>query len=75
MNLLTGKWGVTFLRERILEIIKVLVFVYSYRCQVGVAASTTITNSPAKKGQVVLVQGNQIGFVGNLLIDEYGIPK
>lgn len=41
----------------------------------GVAASTTITSSPAKKGQLVLVQGNQIGFVGNLLIDEYGIPK
>lgn len=48
---------------------------FAHRCQVGVAASTTITNSPAKKGQVVLVQGNQIGFVGNLLIDEYGIPK
>ncbi|KAK4010711.1 hypothetical protein OUZ56_019841 [Daphnia magna] len=48
---------------------------FAHRCQVGVAASTTITNSPAKKGQVVLVQGNQIGFVGNLLVDEYGIPK
>ena len=41
----------------------------------GVAASTTITSSPAKKGQVVLVQGNQVTFVGNLLINEYGIPK
>jgi len=49
--------------------------VYLNRCQVGVAASTTITSSPAKKGQLVLVQGNQISFVGNLLIDEYGIPK
>ncbi|XP_059351890.1 eukaryotic translation initiation factor 2D-like isoform X2 [Daphnia carinata] len=48
---------------------------FARRCQVGVAASTTITSSPAKKGQVVLVQGNQISFVGNLLIDEYGIPK
>ncbi|XP_046456251.1 eukaryotic translation initiation factor 2D-like [Daphnia pulex] len=48
---------------------------FARRCQVGVAASTTITSSPAKKGQLVLVQGNQISFVGNLLIDEYGIPK
>jgi len=42
---------------------------------VGVAASTTITSSPAKKGQIVLVQGNQVNFVGKLLIEEYGIPK
>lgn len=41
----------------------------------GVAASTAITSSPAKKGQVVLVQGNQISFVGKLLLEEYGIPK
>ena len=41
----------------------------------GVAASTTVTSTPAKKGQVVLVQGNQILFVGNLLVSEYGIPK
>ena len=39
------------------------------------AASTTITTSPGKKGQVVLVQGNQIGFVGSLLVADYGIPK
>ena len=39
------------------------------------AASTTITTSPAKKGQVVLVQGNQVSFVGTLLVEEYGIPK
>ena len=45
------------------------------RCQVGVAASTTITSSAAKKGQTVLVQGNQTVFVGRLLVEEYGIPK
>lgn len=45
------------------------------RCQVGVAASTTITSSPAKKGQIVLVQGNQVAFVGKLLVEQYGIPK
>jgi hypothetical protein len=48
---------------------------YYFSCQVGVAASTTITSSPAKKGQIVLVQGNQTLFVGNLLVNEYCIPK
>jgi len=42
---------------------------------VGVAASTTITTSAAKKGHIVLVQGNQVSFVGKLLIEDYGIPK
>ena len=45
-----------------------------FSCQVGVAC-VTITSSPAKKGSVVLVQGNQILFVGNLLVNEYCIPK
>ncbi len=32
-------------------------------CQLRVAASTTIASSPEKKGQIVLVPGNQTGFV------------
>jgi len=58
-----------------LETYRISLEEFAHRCQVGVAASTTITSSPAKKGQIVLVQGNQVNFVGKLLIEEYGIPK
>jgi len=33
------------------------------------------TSSPAKKGQIVLVQGNQTGFFNQMLIDQQVIPK
>jgi len=56
-------------------LIWIFLLFYCKRCQLGVAASTTITSSPAKKGQIVLVQGNQTGFVSQMLIDQYGIPK
>merc|ERR1712071_312316 len=48
-----------------LETYRISLEEFAHRCQVGVAASTTITSSPAKKGQIVLVQGNQVNFVVN----------
>jgi len=58
-----------------LETYRISLEEFAHRCQVGVAASTTITTNAAKKGQIVLVQGNQVSFVGKLLIEDYGIPK
>lgn len=45
-------------------------------CQHGVAASTSITPTPpGKKSDQLLVQGNQVVFVHNLLVEKYKIPK
>jgi hypothetical protein len=41
---------------------------FARECQHGVAASTSISSVPGKKSQQLLVQGNQVLFVGNLLI-------
>jgi translation initiation factor 2D len=54
---------------------------FSHKCQVGVAASSTINEAPNKKKSngspviEVLVQGNQVTFVAKLLLDFYKIPK
>ncbi|XP_065576712.1 eukaryotic translation initiation factor 2D-like isoform X2 [Artemia franciscana] len=48
---------------------------FAHKCQVGVAASTTIVTSPDKKGPQVLVQGNQVAFASKLLFDEYKLQK
>lgn len=47
------------------------------KCQVGVAASTSVHEAPNKKnGSVeVLVQGNQTVFVSKLLLTEYKVPR
>lgn len=45
-------------------------------CQHGVAASTSITPTPpGKKSDQLLVQGNQVVFIHNLLVEKYKIPK
>lgn len=36
-------------------------------CQHGVAASTSIANVPGRKTPQLLIQGNQVAFVGKLL--------
>ncbi|XP_040564943.1 eukaryotic translation initiation factor 2D [Lepeophtheirus salmonis] len=49
----------------------------AHKCQVGVAASTTVDMKPAnrKGGSEVLIQGNQIAYVTKLLTEVYGINK
>ncbi|GAB0097829.1 Eukaryotic translation initiation factor 2D [Sergentomyia squamirostris] len=47
---------------------------FSNRCKVGVQASTTVTQTPAFKGDQLLVQGNHVRFVHNLLTDTYKVP-
>lgn len=44
-------------------------------CQHGVAASTSISRHPGKKSDQLLVQGNQVLFVYDLLTEKYKIPK
>ena len=54
---------------------------FAHKCQVGVAASSTIHEAPNKKKSngspviEVLVQGNQVAFAGKLLMEVYKIPK
>uniref|UniRef100_A0A1B6CUD5 Uncharacterized protein n=1 Tax=Clastoptera arizonana TaxID=38151 RepID=A0A1B6CUD5_9HEMI len=48
---------------------------FSKECQHGVAASTTINVLPHLKSPQVQVQGNQVLFIGKLLMDKYSIPK
>ena len=54
---------------------------FAHKCQVGVAASTTIHEASNKKRaggnpvMEVLVQGNQVAFASKLLIEEYKLPR
>merc|ERR1712203_614622 len=54
---------------------------FGHKCQVGVAASSTVNEAANKKksnGQPVievLVQGNQVAFAAKLLLEHYKIPK
>ena len=54
---------------------------FAHKCQVGVAASTAVHEATNKKraggGAVmeVLVQGNQVTFASELLINFYQIPR
>lgn len=58
-----------------LELYGINIQEFARECQHGVAASTSISSVPGKKSQQLLVQGNQVLFVGNLLIGKYHIPK
>lgn len=51
-----------------LELFGVKVAEFAKECQHGVAASTSISTPPGKKTEQLLVQGNQVLFVHNLLI-------
>ena len=45
---------------------------FAHMVQKGVACSASVTQNPAKgKGLQVLVQGNQINFIADLLQGEY----
>ena len=54
---------------------------FAHKCQVGVAASTTINEAHNKKRagghpvMEVLIQGNQVAFASKLLIEEYKLPR
>ncbi|KAG1697894.1 Eukaryotic translation initiation factor 2D [Nymphon striatum] len=50
---------------------------FARRIQSGVAASVSVNPAPPnrKDGPQVLIQGNQVKYIGNLLTGEYGIPK
>ena len=54
---------------------------FAHKCQVGVAASTAVHEAVNKKRQEgvavmeVLVQGNQVAFASELLLNEYQIPR
>jgi len=54
---------------------------FAHKCQVGVAASTTVHEAVNKKRAgglpvvEVLVQGNQVTFASELLINQYMIPR
>lgn len=58
-----------------LELFGIKLSEFAKECQHGVAASTSISKIPGKKSDQLLVQGNQILFVYNLLVDKYKIPK
>ncbi|KAF4530566.1 hypothetical protein B566_EDAN009721 [Ephemera danica] len=68
----SGNKKVTLINN--LELFGVVCQDFARKCQHGVAASTSISAVPGKKSAQVLVQGNQVDFVGKLLLNEYKIP-
>ncbi|PSN35430.1 Eukaryotic translation initiation factor 2D [Blattella germanica] len=69
----TGNKKVTLINN--LELYGINIQEFAKECQHGVAASTSISTVAGKKSQQLLVQGNQVLFVGNLLMGKYQIPK
>ncbi|XP_021927222.1 eukaryotic translation initiation factor 2D isoform X2 [Zootermopsis nevadensis] len=69
----TGNKKVTLINN--LELYGINIQEFARECQHGVAASTSISTVQGKKSQQLLVQGNQVLFVGNLLMGKYQIPK
>ncbi|CAG9858310.1 unnamed protein product [Phyllotreta striolata] len=58
-----------------LELFGIRINEFAKECQHGVAASTSISRPPGKKCDQLLVQGNQVLFIYNLLIEKYKVPK
>lgn len=48
---------------------------FSKAIKIAVAASTTMTEIPGGKSEALLVQGNQVQFVHDLLTQTYKIPR
>ncbi|XP_067012499.2 eukaryotic translation initiation factor 2D [Anabrus simplex] len=69
----TGNKKVTLINN--LELYGVDLTEFARECQHGVAASTSISSVPGRKSAQLMVQGNQVLFVGNLLQGKYQIPK
>ncbi|XP_063928992.1 eukaryotic translation initiation factor 2D isoform X2 [Zophobas morio] len=57
-----------------LELFGIRIADFAKECQHGVAASTSISKPLGKKCDQLLVQGNQVLFVHNLLTEKYKIP-
>lgn len=57
-----------------LEQYGILINEFAKQCKLGVQASTTIVQSEHVKGNQLLVQGNQVRFVYNLLTGTYKVP-
>ncbi len=48
---------------------------FGHRVQVGVACSTSVSPLPGKgRGLQLLIQGNQVNFVADLLLGELKLP-
>ncbi|XP_033737370.1 eukaryotic translation initiation factor 2D-like isoform X2 [Pecten maximus] len=48
----------------------------AHRIQVGVACSASVNPNPQKgKGMQVLIQGNQVRFVADLLLEKFKVPR
>ncbi|CAG2054982.1 unnamed protein product [Timema podura] len=69
----SGNKKVTLINN--LELYGVNLQEFGRECQHGVAASTSISSVPGRKTPQLLVQGNQVDFVGKLLMGKYEIPK
>lgn len=61
---------VTFVNN--LELFGINAADFGKECQHGVAASTSVSKPPGKKCEQLLIQGNQVAFVGKLLTGKYG---
>uniref|UniRef100_A0A914WBS9 SUI1 domain-containing protein n=1 Tax=Plectus sambesii TaxID=2011161 RepID=A0A914WBS9_9BILA len=49
---------------------------FARKIQIGVATSATVNQqAPQCEGPQVLIQGNQVDFVGRLLLEDYGLNK
>ncbi|CAE1304714.1 EIF2D [Acanthosepion pharaonis] len=49
---------------------------FAHEVSVGVACSTSVTQADNKTlGKQVMIQGNQVHFVGQLLLGKYGLPR
>jgi translation initiation factor 1 (eIF-1/SUI1) len=68
IHFLTLEWILQVTLINNLELYGINIQEFARECQHGVAASTSISSVPGKKSQQLLVQGNQVLFVGNLLI-------
>ena len=75
----SGNKKVTLIHN--LDVFGIDVQEFGHKCQVGVAASSTVNEAANKKKSngspviEVLVQGNQVAFAGKLLLEHYRIPK
>ena len=61
-----------------LEILGINPEEFAHKCQVGVAASTSVSEAVNRKpagAKEVLVQGNQTKFISKLLLEDYKIPR
>ncbi|XP_063706221.1 eukaryotic translation initiation factor 2D [Culicoides brevitarsis] len=69
----TGNKKVTIISN--LDLYGVNITEFAKAIKLAVAASTSMTEVPGYKSEQLLVQGNHVSFVYNLLVDTYKIPR